>query len=432
MHLKVLISAYACEPEKGSEPGVGWNLTCQVARYHEVWLLTRAKNCPAIEAALAQESSANLHMVYFDLPPWARFWKKGDRGIHLYYYLWQVGAYIKARKLHREVGFDVVHHLTFGTDWIPSFLALLPVPFVWGPIVGAQSTNKALRQTFPWTAKIREFARMWVRQLSRLDPLMRCTAGRTALALASGLEAKEHLTRLGCAKVVIHPSVGISNCEMQHLASLPPQDETGKVRFLSVGRLVAFRGLSLVLEALAQVRQRFPQVELWIIGEGPERGRLMRQAERLGVTDVVKFWGRLPRAEMLSRLPECNTFVHLCFRGAVSMACTEAMAARLPVICLDLGGLGLQVTEETGIKVPAVSPEQVVVDLAAAMMRLAQDPALRFRLGQAGQQRVAARFDWEQKGIFMANLYEALKKDEIDRFTSASGDESYSALNKPR
>jgi glycosyltransferase involved in cell wall biosynthesis len=420
MPLKVLISAYACQPEKGSEPGVGWNLTRQVARHHEVWLLTRAKNRSAIEAALAREPSANLHMVCFDLPLWARFWKKRRRGIHLYYYLWQIGAYIKARKLHREVGFDLVHHLTFGIDWIPSFLALFTVPFVWGPIVGAQSTDKAFRQTFPWTAKIRELARMWVRELSRLDPMMRCTARRTAVALASGLEARERLTRLGCAKVVIHPSVGISTSEMQHLASLPAHDETGKVRFLSVGTLFAFRGFSLVLEALAEVRRRVPQVELWIIGDGPERGRLVRQAERLGVTDVVKFWGWQPRAEMLSRLPECNAFVHLCFRGAVSMACTEAMAARLPVICLDLGGPGVQVTEETGIKVPAVSPEQVVVDLAAAMMQLAQDPPLRLRLGQAGQQRVAAHFDWAQKGIFMANLYEALKKDEIDRFISTS------------
>jgi glycosyltransferase involved in cell wall biosynthesis len=88
-----------------------------------------------------------------------------------------------------------------------------------------------------------------------------------------------------------------------------------------------------------------------------------------------------------------------------------------------LGEPALQVTEDTGIKIPVTSPQQAVCDLAAAMMRLAQDPALRFRLGQAGHQRVAAQFDWEQKGIFMANLYQALKKDEVDRVTSASGDE---------
>jgi glycosyltransferase involved in cell wall biosynthesis len=409
MHLKALISAYACEPEKGSEASVGWNLTYQVARYHEVWLLTRAKNRPAIEAALAQESPASLHIVYFDLPPWARFWKKQQRGIHLYYFLWQIGAYLRARKLHREIGFDLVHHLTFAIDWIPSFLALLPVPFVWGPLVGAQSTTKAFRQTFPWTARIWELIRTWVRRLSRLDPLMRCTARRTALALASGWEAKEHLTRLGCAEVVIHPSVGISNDEMQRLASLEPQDDAGRVRFLSVGRLLAFRGFPLVLEALARVRRRFPDVEFWIIGDGPERRRLMRRAEKLGVADIVKFWGYLPRAEVLSLLPQCKAFVHLCFRGAVSMACTEAMAARLPVICLDLGGPGVQVTEETGIKVRAVSPQQVVADVAAAMERLSEDPGLRVGMGNAAREWVREHFDWAKKGAFMVDSYERIR-----------------------
>jgi glycosyltransferase involved in cell wall biosynthesis len=86
------------------------------------------------------------------------------------------------------------------------------------------------------------------------------------------------------------------------------------------------------------------------------------------------------------------------------------MGAGRPVICLDLGGPAFHVTDETGIKVPATSPQQAVSDLADAMLRLVHDPALRFRLGQAGRRRVAAQFDWDQKGIFMANLYEALKK----------------------
>src|ERR1039458_9148705 len=50
-------------------------------------------------------SDLNVHWVYFDLPRWAAFWKKGRRGGHAYYYLWQLGAYFVARKLHREVGF---------------------------------------------------------------------------------------------------------------------------------------------------------------------------------------------------------------------------------------------------------------------------------------------------------------------------------------
>jgi len=81
------------------------------------------------------------------------------------------------------------------------------------------------------------------------------------------------------------------------------------------------------------------------------------------------------------------------------------MAAGRPVICLDLGGPSFQITEETGMKVPAISPEQVVHDLAVAMTRLARDPGLRIRLGIAARQRVQEHFDWVGKGDWLSELY---------------------------
>ena len=132
--LKILISAYACEPGKGSEPGVGWNNVEQAARFYHVWVMTRSNNRALIEEALAAQPMPNVHWIYLDLPHWASFWKKGQRGIHLYYSLWQILAYRKARRLHHDVGFDLAHHVTFVNYWLPIFLPLLPIPFVWGLI----------------------------------------------------------------------------------------------------------------------------------------------------------------------------------------------------------------------------------------------------------------------------------------------------------
>jgi glycosyltransferase involved in cell wall biosynthesis len=64
------------------------------------------------------------------------------------------------------------------------------------------------------------------------------------------------------------------------------------------------------------------------------------------------------------------------------------------------------VTEDTGFKVPAVTPEQVVNDLAEAMHRLAEDPALRTRIGEAGRRRVLEHFDWDKKGEWIKGVYE--------------------------
>jgi glycosyltransferase involved in cell wall biosynthesis len=405
--VKVLLSAYACEPDRGSEPGVGWNWVRQIARFHEAWVITRANNRELIERALAKEPMPTVHWVYFDLPPWARFWKKGQRGVHPYYYLWQAGAYLTGKRLHREVGFDLAHHLTFGIDWIPSFLAFLPVPFVWGPIVGAQSVDGSFRRTWPWKAQIQEQIRTWVRQFSRVDPLVCLTARRAALGVASTPEAAEHLLRLGCQEVVFHPSVGMSSRDIETLscAQLPRETHRG-VRFVSVGNLLAFKGFCLTLRAFAKVQGRFSQAEWWIIGDGPERDRLMRLADQLDLKAKVRFWGWMPRQEVMTRLLECDVLVYPCLRGAISMACLEAMAVGRPVICLDLGGPALQVTEETGVKVSAITPEQVVNDLMEAMLLLARNPDCRKRMGEAARRRVIEYFDWDKKGEWIRKGYQ--------------------------
>ena len=404
-HLNVLISAYACEPGKGSEPYVGWNMPLHLAQYHSVWLLTRANNRAAIEAELKSTPIPNLHVVYFDLPKWARFWKKGNRGIHLYYYLWQIGAYILGRRLHRQVCFDVVHHLTFGVDWLPSWLALLPVPFVWGPIVGAQPVSKVFRRTFSMRAKTQESLRMWIRRLSRFDPLMRWMARRTAVAVASGSHAGNQLRALGCRKVLAYPSVGICASEITSLLSVAKRESTETVRFVSIGNLFAFRAFGLVIKALASIREDLPQVELWIFGDGPERAYLIEQAGAAGAADIIKFWGGKPRKELLDLLATCDVLVYPCLRGAISMACVEAMAAGLPVICFDLGGTALQVDENSGVKIRAVSPDQVTADLAKAMRELAADQDLRRRMGNAARRRVTDEFTWDAKARHISEMY---------------------------
>ena len=137
--VKVLISAYACEPGKGSEPGAGWNWSLAAARDNEVWVLTRANNRAAIETELAQRPQPSLTFVYVDLPSWARRWKRGQRGVRLYYSLWQVAAFREAKRLHAEIHFDLVHHVTFANAWLPALVGFVDAPFVLGPVDAGMS-----------------------------------------------------------------------------------------------------------------------------------------------------------------------------------------------------------------------------------------------------------------------------------------------------
>src|SRR5689334_23093466 len=94
---RILLSAYACEPDRGSEPGVGWGWATELARVgHEVTVLTRAANRATIECKPAPE---NLRFLYFDLPSWAQHMRQLPGGKALYYVLWQ---WLAARLVRRS------------------------------------------------------------------------------------------------------------------------------------------------------------------------------------------------------------------------------------------------------------------------------------------------------------------------------------------
>lgn len=401
--LRVLISAYACEPGQGSEPGVGWNVVVEAARRHEVWAITRANNRSVIETELARNPMPGLHIVYHDLPRWARWWKRGVYGTRVYYYLWQLSLYPIVRRLHRQERFHVTHHATFVKYSAPSPLALLPVPFLWGPVGGGEDAPKSLRNGSGWRGRAHEYLRSAARWLGERDPLVRVTARRSALALAATSETADRVRGIGARQIEILCQLGLTTAERSYLAGLgaPAPDEP--VRFVSIGKLMHWKGFHLGLRGFAAAQ--LPATEYWIVGDGPSRAELRDLARRLGIADRVRFWGALPRAEALRTLSHCHVLVHPSLHDSGALVCMEAMAAGKPVVCLDLGGPAAQVTAATGFKLSVHEPDRVVEQLAGAMRTLSEDPSLRQRMGEAGRARVAKEFAWEHKGELVGRLY---------------------------
>jgi glycosyltransferase involved in cell wall biosynthesis len=404
---RVLVSAYACEPGHGSEPAVGWNWACQIARFHEVWVLTRGSNRRGIESALRDAQVPVRRWIYFDLPGWSRFWKRGQRGVHLYYFLWQLGAFLLARRICRRARIDLVHHVTFANYWLGSLLPLLPVPFVWGPVGGGESCPRALRRSFGWSGRFYELLRLGARWLGERNPAVRVAAARAKMALATTPETGRRLERLDCRRVQVMSQVGMSAAEISALASLRLRPD-GIFRVLSMGRFLHWKGFHLGLLAFAAMHRQYPGSEYHLVGDGPERRRLESLADRLGVADGVRFWGLLPRDQALRHLGSCNVLLHPSLHDSGGWVCLEALAAGLPVICLKAGGPATQVTPDCGFLVRPGTPQQVTADVEKILLGLARDPGLQVRLGKQGRRRVAEHFDWELKGWRMKSLYEEL------------------------
>ena len=418
--LKILLSAYACEPGRGSEHGVGWNWVRHLAKSNQVWVLTRTKSKPAIQAALQAEPLPNAHFIYIDLPRWASFWKSGRRGIYLYYYAWQWLAYLRARALEPEIHFDIAHHVTFVTYWMPSFIALLGVPFVWGPVGGGESAPPAFQQTFSPRGRFYERLRDVVRRAANLDPLVRLTARRSVLALATTPSTEAKLKSLGCRRTMLLSEAGICAEELQTLGALPA-GSAQPFRIASMGNLLHWKGFELGLRAFALHARQNASSEYWIMGAGPEEKRLHSLASELGVANQVTFCGALPRHQALDRLAQCDALLHPSLHDSGGWVCLEAMASGRPVVCLDLGGPSIQVTAETGFKIAAHSPEQTVRDIASALSTLCSDRGLSRRLGEGGRRRIAAEFSWAAKCHRMAGLYHEILQPTVAASTTGRG-----------
>jgi glycosyltransferase involved in cell wall biosynthesis len=390
--MRILLSAYACEPGRGSEPGVGWNWARQIARSHEVWVITRVHRRDKIEKALSDEPDLKASFIYYDLPRWTtRWWKKGQRGVHLHYHLWQIGAFFVVWRLCRQVSFDYIHHITFGTYWKPSFLAMLPVPFIWGPVGGGEKAPVSFRRWFTPRGRVFESIRDLVQTAGTWDPFVRLTARRSVLALAKTEQTAAELYRLGCPLVHVMSEAGLPAEECTRLFGIPAR-HGGPFRILSLGRLVHWKGFELSLRAYARLRRELPDAEYWLVGDGPERERLERMAAQMEVGDKVRFFGNVPRTEVLNLLAECDVLVHPSLHDSGGWVCVEAMAAGRPVVCLDTGGPTMQVTAATGFRIRPENPPQAINGVADALAVLGRDPDLRNRMGDAARQHVARHF----------------------------------------
>jgi len=185
------------------------------------------------------------------------------------------------------------------------------------------------------------------------------------------------------------------------------KSRSGRPRIGTVARLVAVKDIDLLLEVAGRLRRTHPQVESVVVGDGPERGRLEALAFEMGLTEAVHFTGRLDDAG--PTLASLDVYlVTSVFEGGVSMSVLEAMAAGLPVVTTDAGGVAEVVVDgETGY---VVSRDQERGALAAALAEraaaLLSDPGLRARMGAAGARRVRARFTVDQTAALVRRAYE--------------------------
>lgn len=407
---RILACAFACSPPGdsglgGGEDILGWNLVLQIAKRHKVWALTHSNNESAIKHELLDNPNSNLNFYYVGLPTWLNPMIKFQGGIQAYYFLWQIRSYFSAKNLHRQLGFDLFHHITYANDWMASFTgALLPVPYIRGPGGGAHRTPSGFEREYPLGGRIWEKIRSLGQWIFRHDPIFIKGHRRASAILACNQEALDQASSKWPEKVKFFPVNGITSSDLA-TAALPTSNHSG-FRVITAGTLIRVKGFGLAIKAFKKFAAVHPDAIFDIVGNGPELWRLKKIAKSLDPQGQIRFKARMEREQLLAEMAASDAFLFPSLRDGGGAVVIEAMAAGTPVVCLDAGGPAVHTTSDCGIKIEPDDPDNAVVHLAEALERLYQDPGLRETLGRAARLRAEEVYHWDRLGDRLMNIYE--------------------------
>ncbi len=405
--MRVLISAYACEPDAGSEMAKGWNFAHALAlQGHDVTVLTcGSHHRHAIERyCIDHRLPGQLSFAWHDVPGRAGPGYKTAEKIRQHYYMWQVTARKVVARLNAEQPFDVIHHLTWTVLRWPSFLGGLGPRFVFGPVGGGEATPWRLRRGFPGRGWKFEIQRDLLNIFSRFDPMVLHCLSKADAILVTDRATFRHVPVWWHAKTslvadIYAPSVAVPHSQADTEISRAPS-------ILFAGRLEYWKGVQLALGAVARLQTDIPDLSFTIAGEGPEEGYLRKIASELGIAKRVKFTGKVPYSELRRLYMTHDLFVFPSLHDSAAQVIGEAMAHGLPVVCLDLGGSGLAIDPDCGIVVSTKGQDARSVEqqFAAAIARIISDKGRLAGLKKGALVR-AASFTHQQRADRMVEQF---------------------------
>ena len=407
--MNILLGVYACEPNKGSEPEVGWQMVNELAKsmpndtFHAI---TKANNQEEIEKELCPK---NVKFYYYAPPKWLTFWKKGGRGVRIYYYLWMIGAALYMKK--QRSSFDIVHHITFVNDWLPSFFYLLKRKenrFIWGPI----GSHDPIEEKFldgnkrKLIEKIRIGLQLFFRNL---DPSFYICRHKADCIIGINDNVGKKLKLKANKYFVAEPAIGMKKSSVEKIEQNIEEDDTFLI--VSVGRLLYIKNFKLSIISFAKFLKNNPEVnaKLQIIGEGGDRKSLETLTSNLGVSEHVEFVGNIPLQDVQKRFAMANLFLFPTLENA-GFVTLEAMSNALPIIAMKYGGPEqfIKHNVEEQLVSSTQSYEEISDDISARIESFYADTSLRKKVGVQNREDILNLFTWEAKAEKMKKIYNDL------------------------
>jgi glycosyltransferase involved in cell wall biosynthesis len=405
--MNILLSAYSCHPARGSESGIGWGWLYELSKYHQIWLLFYAGQgqTEAVEEATKRlPNRKKIHLIGLNVP---RLFQK--RFYRFRYEMWQIKAYIVAKKIVKANKIDLIHQVTIAAWWFSGYYYLLSRKLIWGPISGGQYIPF---KAFPFL-RIRDkfyeaFRALFTRILIRLSVSTQENFRKAQIVLASNESSLKLFNRFRKKKkCVLFSDTGIQ----KNVVKKGNSKKNSKLQLLWSGLLIPRKNFGLLLEAVKLLPG--DGWELIVAGDGNLMRYWKNKVSQTKIAPQIRFLGKVPFEEMKDLYSEADIFVFPSLREASGSVILEAMTNGLPVIALELNGAKYIVEQDCGILIPVKDRIQMINDFKNAIIKLWQNNELRYEMGENGRKRVEENFIWEKRGKMMDKIYR-----EIDHMNS--------------
>ena len=415
--MRVLLSVYAFSPYRGSECAVGWNVARELAKLHDVTVITGDVKDSGFEAEYQKYVQENgdvqgLTVVYLrptrliafidrmhELPGlWALY--------YLAYNLWQRMAYRKAHELHTQCPFDVVHHLTMIGYREPGYMWKLGIPFFWGPVGGSVNEPLGFIGIYSFAGKIKAVIRYVVNALQKwllLRPRIAAQKAKKTWAVTADDEAT--ITRIWGAKCERMIETAATHMDD---AKARAWDGTTPLRIVWSGTHTYGKALPILIKAIAKLKKGSvgrSDIRVDVLGKGEETEKWKRMAERLGVGDAFAWMGHVPRQRALEIMNDAHLLAFTSVKEGTPHVVLEALSLGLPVICHDACGMGIVVTDKCGFKVPLKNPETSINGFVEAISCILESPGIVAEKSIAALER-AKQLTWKEKAEEISRAYE--------------------------
>jgi glycosyltransferase involved in cell wall biosynthesis len=404
-----------------SVPLEGWSHAQAISRIADVHLVTQIRNREAIlRAGLVEgEQFTSIDSERITRPTYkiASLLRGGPgkgwttltalMSLAYPYFEWLIwrrfGAAIRTRQ------YDVVHRLTPLSPTAPSLLAgkcrRAGVPFIVGPLNGGvpwpKGFDAARRQEREWLS--------YIRGIYQLLPGIRATRRNASALLIGSHDTWDQTPAKYHHKCIYVPENAIDPTRFRTLRT---RAAARPLKVVFVGRLVPYKGADMLLEAAAPLI-RSGDVQVTIIGDGPQMPELRSLVAREILTENVRFTGWVKHGEIQTILANMDVLGFPSIREFGGAVVLEAMAVGVVPIIVNYGGPAELVTLDTGFAVAMGTRSQIVQRFRAILTQLVSSPETIDRMSARAIDHVRNNFTWDAKAGAVLEVYKWLMNPNL-------------------